>query len=360
VRELARSRPAPSRGCLLWVGLPVLGACSGQAFHFDDGQHLADDAGAGEFPGLVTTSKSPDAGSPKEQRQSSGDSSAGGTGGTGGTGSEIDAGGGESTGSGGSDGGESVSTVCGNPRVANADLADGEACIAAGTFMMGTTQPVANGYSAHGPVHSVTLSAYFLDINEVTVARYRRCVDAGICALPGVDAAQGCTYTAESADHEKHPVTCVSWQDGQDFCTWDERRLPTEAEWERAGRGTMSWKYPWGNVFLCSLAVVSAGTQCPTYATQLPEPVGTAATGHSLEGIMDLSGNAAEWVADWFGVYPSSAVTNPTGPASGSVRIQRGGGWLTASADANSYARRAAAPEGQGPYGFRCARDATE
>ena len=152
----------------------------------------------------------------------------------------------------------------------------------------------------------------------------------------------------------------MSWYDGDDFCSWDGHRLPTEAEWERAGRGTSSWAYPWGNVFLCTLAVVSAGTQCPTYDVQLPEPVGTASRGHSLEGIMDLSGNAAEWVADWFGVYPSTAVTKPTGAANGSTKILRGGGWLTASADANSYARRTATPEGQGQYGFRCARDATE
>lgn len=360
MRELARVRRVEGRGRLLWAGVPVLVACSGQAFHFDDGQHLGQDAGDGKFSGLVATSESSDASSPESQQPPANQGSSGGTSGTGGTGNELDAGGG-SSGSGGSDSGETASTVCGNPRVASAELADGEACIAAGTFMMGSTAAVnSNGYGAHGPVHSVTLSAYFLDVNEVTVARYRRCVDAGICTAPATEG-QGCTYTTDAADHEERPVTCVSWQDGYDFCNWDGRRLPTEAEWERAGRGTSAWAYPWGNVFkMCSLAVVSAGSQCPTYDPQFPEPVGSAPLGHSLEGIMDLSGNAAEWVADWFGVYPSTAATNPTGAASGSAKVLRGGGWLTAQADANSYARRTATPEAQGQYGFRCARDATE
>jgi len=93
------------------------------------------------------------------------------------------------------------------------------------------------------------------------------------------------------------------------------------------------------------------------YAGQLPQPVGSARAGASTERAFDLTGNAAEWVADWFGgAYPAQAVTNPTGAASGSARIQRGGSWQTLAGDGVSYARRGEVPASSGPFSFRCAR----
>jgi formylglycine-generating enzyme required for sulfatase activity len=149
----------------------------------------------------------------------------------------------------------------------------------------------------------------------------------------------------------------VPWQSAQDFCAWDgARRLPTEAEWEQAARNAAS-KYPWGDTFSCERAVLAGASQCSQYAGQLPQPVGSAPAGASSERAFDLTGNAAEWVADWFGgAYSATPATNPTGAASGSARIQRGGGWLTAGADAASYARRGDDPASTGPFSFRCAR----
>jgi sulfatase modifying factor 1 len=212
------------------------------------------------------------------------------------------------------------------------------------------------GYYAHGPEHEVTLTDYVLDAYEVSVARYRRCVVAGACTAPSTVADQGCTYTTAAASHELHPVTCVSWVGAQGFCSWDgQRQLPTEAQWEQAARMDTA-RYAWGDSFSCARAVVGGQVQCDEYAGLIPRPVGSAPTGNSPEGAYDLVGNAAEWVADWFGPYSSEITTNPTGPETGSTRIFRGGNWLTNSADAVSYGRRGSDPDAIGPYSFRCSR----
>ncbi|HVZ34038.1 MAG TPA: formylglycine-generating enzyme family protein, partial [Polyangiaceae bacterium] len=276
---------------LSWLALL---ACSGPAFHLASGDQ-GGSSGDGGLPGLVETAKPPgDGGSAGESPSSSNP--------VGGSGSMMSSNGdsGSGSGSGGSTAGSGAgdasttpdastparSTACGNPRANTAELEDGEACIEAGTFSMGSTANVSTGYAAHGPVHMVTLSPFFLDVYEVTVARYRQCVEADACTAPSTVATQGCTYTSDAGAQELYPVTCVPWQSAADFCAWDQRRLPTEAEWEGAARhggGT----YPWGNSFVCNLAVVGGGgasPQCPTNAGQLPKPVGSA-KGKSPEGV---------------------------------------------------------------------------
>jgi len=330
------------RACALCAGAS-LASCSGEAFHLVDTPALGAGGDAGSFPPLVTDSSHHDA-----EPEPSG---TGGSGGTGGAGSSQPDAGMDTTPT-------QPASPCGSARVADSSLADDEVCVRAGTFDMGSSEPTSSGYFAHGPAHTVTLSAFFLDAFEVTVARYRRCVAAGACTAPSTTAAQGCTYTLAAVDHEKHPITCVPWQAAQDFCAWDGgRHLPTEAQWEQAARNSSGSKYPWGDVFSCDRAVVAGASQCSQYAGQLPQPVGSARAGASPERAYDLSGNATEWVADWFGSYPATPVSNPSGPATGSSRIQRGGGWLTLSADANSYARRGGDPAAIGPLTFRCARN---
>jgi formylglycine-generating enzyme required for sulfatase activity len=252
-----------------------------------------------------------------------------------------------------------VVEVCGEARAPDAELRDAEVCIPPGTFTMGSVSAnVPSGYVSHGPAHSVTLSAYFLDAYEVTVARYRRCVEAGLCEAPSADLAQGCTYATPASDRELHPVTCVRWQDAQTFCLWDEgRRLPTEAEWERAAVGPQGFVYAWGDDFGCTRAVIASTSQCTEHAGTGPQQVGSLAFGQSAEHAFDLTGNAWEWVADWFGPYGALSVTDPTGPSSGAARIWRGGNWQSAPAAAFSYQRRAEAPGAIAPTSFRCARD---
>jgi formylglycine-generating enzyme required for sulfatase activity len=248
--------------------------------------------------------------------------------------------------------------ACGEARAPDALLRNAEVCIAPGTFTMGSVSGnVPAGYVSHGPAHSVTLSAYFLDAYEVTVARYRLCVEAGACEAPSADLTQGCTYAELASDRERHPVTCVSWQDAQSFCQWDGgRRLPTEAEWERAAVGPEGFVYPWGDDFGCTRAVVASTSQCSEHAGSAPKEVGSLAFGQSAEHAFDLTGNAWEWVADWFGPYNALSVTDPTGPGGGNSRIWRGGNWQSPPASAFSYLRRAEAPAVIAPTSFRCAR----
>jgi sulfatase modifying factor 1 len=315
-------------------------ACAGSSFE------LADDAaqsqGGSAFPPLQTTDNSP-----------GGASGAGGAdagtavGGSGGTSSaEVDPPG-------------PIPSACGDLR--NGESGDDrEVCIEAGSFTMGNSDAVVpSGYTAHGPAHEVTLSAYVLDMYEVSVARYRACVTAGTCRSPLVSPDQGCTFTAATSSNDRLPVTCVSHDDAIAFCNWDAgRRLPTEAEWERAARGTAGTNYAWGNDVSCSKAIFGALAQCQQYAGLMPKEIGSAPLGASPEGARDLTGNAWEWVNDWFGAYSTAAATDPTGPDNGSARIQRGGNWQTAPSGATSFMRRAEAPAAIGPSSFRCARAA--
>lgn len=254
---------------------------------------------------------------------------------------------------------EPLASVCGFPRVPDPDLANDEVCLGPAEFSMGSSQPNLGGqYADHLPPHGVSLSPYFIDAYEVTVARYRACVDAAACNEPRLDAAQGCTYTSNPGARELFPVTCVNWTAADTFCAWEGRRLPTEAEWEFAARGDAGRRYPWGDDFECNRAVLSGSSQCAEHAGQMPKRVGSLPRGASPEGVHDLAGNAWEWVHDRAGSYSSTEQQDPKGPSSGSSRVQRGGAWLTVAAGATGWVRGSVQTAADGPFSFRCARDA--
>jgi formylglycine-generating enzyme len=312
--------------------------------------------GGSALPPLGTTDQTPNAGV--------GGSVSGGGSSSVSQGGSVSGGGSSSVSQGGSASGGGSSSAPPEPRVSpcgelrpGTSSDDGEICIPSGAFTMGNGEaPVPSGYTAHGPAHSVTLRAFVLDAKEVTVARYRACVVSSLCTAPLSSPQQGCTYSAASGSSDRLPVTCVSWNDAVGFCEWDGRRLPTEAEWERAARGTTGRTYAWGNEVVCLNAVFGGLVLCPDNGGLLPKPVGSTPRGASPEGALDLTGNAWEWVYDWFGPYPSGAVADPGGPDSGTARIQRGGNWQTAPASAAAFMRRAEAPASLGPTSFRCAR----
>jgi len=225
--------------------------------------------------------------------------------------------------------------------------------IAAGVFTMGDNAAL----SQAGPEHPVMLSAYAIDKTEVTNDAYRMCVAAGACPLP--------SNTTQYSDSAKSnvPVVYVDLASATAYCAWAGKRLPTEAEWEKAARGTDKRKYPWGAATAsCALANGGVGTLMNGQCQLGVVAVGSYPDGASPYGVLDLSGNAREWVYDWDGTYPSasSMVTDPGGPQTGSKRQTRGGSYFSLPEQLTTAARLAHAPEDSvDSIGFRCARGPT-
>lgn len=197
--------------------------------------------------------------------------------------------------------------------------------IPAGSFWMGCNVTVDDRcYEDESPYHEVTLSAYYMDKTEVTVAAYGACVTAGACTAPSTNYSY-CNWNV--GGKEDYPVNCIDWFQSEAYCEWAGKRLPTEAEWEKAARGTDGRKYPWSNeTATCNYAVMSEGGDgCGTNSTV--SVCSKSPAGDSPYGLCDMSGNVWEWVSDWYdsSYYSGSLGTNPTGPESGSYRIVRGG-----------------------------------
>lgn len=200
------------------------------------------------------------------------------------------------------------------------------ALIPAGTFQMGCVPGDPDCQPEELPRHAVYLDAYYIDAHEVTVGEYLKCVAAGGCSEPakssGPSGLSGepfdikCNW--EIPDHEQYPVNCVTWYQSDAYCKWAVGRLPTEAEWEKAARGSSDTRiYPWGDRQPdCTLANFN-------YCVGDTSEVGSYPAGASPFGALDMAGNVWEWVSDWYAVnyYGSqSSWLDPTGPASGSMR----------------------------------------
>jgi formylglycine-generating enzyme required for sulfatase activity len=196
--------------------------------------------------------------------------------------------------------------------------------VAAGKFWMGCNEAVDNEcYDDEYPYHEVYLDAYEIDTTEVTVSAYGECVSGGGCTNPSTFSGY-CNW--EKSGKESHPVNCVDWYQSDKYCKWAGKRLCTEAEWEKAARGTDGRKFPWGNEpASCEYAVMDDGWDgCGTDSTMA---VGSKPKGASPYGAMDMAGNVWEWVNDWYDsdYYSISPASNPKGPESGSTRVRRGG-----------------------------------
>jgi len=206
------------------------------------------------------------------------------------------------------------------------------------------------------PPHSVTLVGFYVDRTEVTVDAYSLCVIDGTCSVPEVLSSE-CNWA--KVGRESHPMNCLSWFEAKTYCEWSGKRLPTEAEWEYAARGFDGRLYPWGNsIATCDNAVMfqAEGGGC---GTQLTWPVCSKPDGNSPFGLCDMAGNVSEWVSDWYDAYyySDSPSNNPQGPALGTSRVNRGGGFTSQEDDLYATARFASIPSSKSAdLGFRCVK----
>ncbi|MDE3089676.1 MAG: SUMF1/EgtB/PvdO family nonheme iron enzyme [Chloroflexota bacterium] len=265
--------------------------------------------------------------------------------------------------------------------------------IPAGPFQMGCDASVDvyycanptmfNGRGMELPLHPVYLNAYYIDKYSVTNARYAACVNAKVCNPPGISYGDP-VWLSNTSDtrssyfnnpvYADYPVIRMNWFDANTFCVWEGKRLPTEAEWEKAARGDTTNSYPWGNT----------NPDCTTedfrsFSTGMcigdTSQVGVYPKTTSQYGATDMSGNIWNWVNDWYqeDYYSVSPYANPQGPSSGMLttgdncdycRVARGGGFsFTDNYSRTSYRGRFH-PEGDftvtdtahHDIGIRCAR----
>lgn len=210
--------------------------------------------------------------------------------------------------------------------------------VPAGTFPMGVSKPQPDD---EGPQHDVYLEAFWIDRYEVTNAQYRRCVVADACPEP-----KDLRYYQDPA-YADHPVVYVTWYDARDYCHWAGKRLPTEAEWEKAARGSDGRLYPWGDKLRRDW--LNADNRVGETS-----PVGSYPAGASPYGAYDMAGNVWEWVSDWYGPYPGSTVQSDL--FGEKYKVVRGGSWNHPAQDARVDHRDITHPKrAVAVVGIRCA-----
>ena len=247
-----------------------------------------------------------------------------------------------------------------------------------GEFVMGS--PPGVGHPDENPARRVCVGGYYIDRYEVTNARFKEFVEAtGYVteAESDPDAASGRTwrtpYGPESSadDAPDNPVACVSWNDANAYAKWAGKRLPTEAEWEKAARGTDGRLYPWGNEFspgAVNMNIADVNSTQLWRNTSVDDgfktaaPVGSFPGGRSAYGVEDMAGNVWEWCLDWWDneYYMSGSAKDPAGPETGEAKVIRGGSWFYDAFGARATHRSYLRPEGNGSAtGFRCVKDVT-
>jgi formylglycine-generating enzyme required for sulfatase activity len=229
-----------------------------------------------------------------------------------------------------------------------APLPDEMITIPAGPFVRGTT----NGGFDEQPQRTIHLETFSIDRYEVTNHQYQQFVVATGHRKAGPPSRYAKSIGKMRGPNQ--PVVYVSWDDANEYCRWKGKRLPTEAEWEKAMRGTDARLWPWGNQEKpngANWARVQDGYD-------VSARVGSFSTDRSPYGVMDGAGNVMEWVADWYqeAYYKESPDKDPPSPEFGTFRVMRGGGYTTTGADLRITSRSKMVPDFRDEtIGFRCA-----
>lgn len=224
--------------------------------------------------------------------------------------------------------------------------------VAGAKFWMGSA--LYEGAADEHPRHAVAVSSFNLDRTEVTNGRYAACVAAGACKAPAYSSSQQRKHYFDDAAFADYPVIFVSWNQADGFCRWAGGRLPTEAEWEFAARGPSPSvrPFPWGEERPDCARANMGGCVGDT------DRVGLRPLGASPFGAQDMAGNVWEWTQDWYDAhyYESAPAADPRGPDTGTLKVMRGGCWMSGPDAVRVSCRKAELPSTWAPnVGFRCA-----
>jgi len=275
------------------------------------------------------------------------------------------------------------------PFAIGSPLSDDMIMIPAGEFLMGSPDD-GMSYDDEHPQRQVYVGSFLIDRYEVTNRRYHQFVQATGHSAPHHQKPELTLWIHDVPlpGSEYHPVVNVSWEDAVAYCRWVHKRLPTEAEWEKAARGIDARRYPWGNTWAFTRAnsasywaghtvefkdrkewkafwITGEGAKIShergLNGEVLTLPVGSFPDGASPYGLLDMAGNVSEWVQDWYEPYSylNAPLSDPQGPNGQLLKVVRGGSWLKPARNLRASDRDYGYPADRASgIGFRCAKDA--
>lgn len=223
-----------------------------------------------------------------------------------------------------------------------------------GSFIMGSN----DGNPNHQPQHQVPVADFYLDRWPITNAEYKKFIDATGHLVPNYEVSwcdtQGYNWDPQTRMYPEgkadHPVVLVTWEDAMAYAAWCRKRLPTEAEWERAARGPHGWQYPWGDAF------IAGRCNCKETGLKGTSPVGYfSPDGDSMEGLVDMVGNVWEWTNSLFRLYPYDPNDGRESRQAQGFRVLRGASWVNDANVTNCLSRLDGDFQFYNNVSFRCA-----